>query len=150
MKYYMINIDISGQIARKRDIYNYIEDVIYHLHPRLRRNIDLSLHIVSHNPQLGDYHYATCAGNNKSVDIELNRLDETGKKFTHDQMMLNLAHELIHAKQFIKGELSPKLQRFKRKYHGKTPYSRQPWEKEAYKMESKIYNMFWVGRDKFI
>lgn len=150
MKYYMINIDISGQIARKRDIYNYIEDVIYHLHPRLRRNVDLSLHIVSHKPELKDYHYATCSGNNKVVDIELNRLDEHGKKFTHDQMMLNLAHELIHAKQFIKGELSPKLQRFKRKYHGKTPYSRQPWEKEAYKMESKIYNMFWVGRDKFI
>jgi len=146
----MINIDISGQIARKKDIYNYIEDVIYHLQPRLRRNIDLSLHIVSIKPESEEYHYATCAGSKKDVDIELNRFDENGKKFTHDQMMLNLAHELIHAKQFIKGELSPKLQRFKRKYYIKTPYSLQPWEKEAYKMESKIYNMFWVGRDKFI
>ena len=146
----MVNIDISGQIARKRDIYNYVTDVIYHLHPRLRRNVDLSLHIVSRPIELGDYTYATCSGNARSVDIELNKIDEDGIKFTHDQLMLNLAHELIHAKQFIKGELSPKLQRFKRKYHGKTPYSRQPWEKEAYKMESKIFNMFWVGRDKFI
>jgi hypothetical protein len=150
MKYYMVNIDISGQIARKRDIYNYVTDVIYHLHPRLRRNVDLSLHIVSRPIELGDYTHATCSGNVGVVDIELNRLDEDGSKFTHDQMMLNLAHELIHAKQFIKGELSPKLQRFKKKYHGKTPYSRQPWEKEAYKLESQIFNMFWVGRDKFI
>lgn len=150
MKYYMVNIDISGQIARKRDIYNYVTDVIYHLHPRLRRNVDVSLHIVSNPMELGDYSYATCYGSKRGVDIELNRLDENGNKFTHDQLMLNLAHELIHAKQFIKGELSPKMQRFKKKYHGKTPYSRQPWEKEAYKLESKIYNMFWVGRDKFI
>ncbi len=150
MKYYMITIDISGQIARKKDIYNYIEDVIYYFHPRLRRNIDISLHIVSHKPELKDYHYATCSGSKKDVDIELNRFNEKGEKFTHDEMMLSLAHELVHAKQFIKGELSPKLHRFKRKYHGKTPYSRQPWEREAYKLESKIYNMFWAGRDKFI
>lgn len=147
---YMINIDISGQIARKKDIYNYIEDVIYYLHPRLRRNVDLTLHIVSWKPELKDYHYATCSGNKSLIDIELNRYNEKGEKFTHDQMMLNLAHELIHAKQLIKGDLSPKMQRYKRKYHGNTPYSQQPWEKEAYKNESKIYNMFWAGRDKFI
>ncbi len=146
----MVNVGITGQIARKNDIHGYIQDTIYHLHPKLRRNVDLELSITSYRMEDGDYNYATCSGNRSGIEIVLNRLNEDGRKFTHDQMMLNLAHELVHAKQFIKGELSPKLQRFKRKYHGKTPYSRQPWEKEAYKLENKIYNMFWVGREKFI
>ena len=149
-KNYMVNVGITGQIARKNDIHGYIQDTIYHLHPKLRRNVDLELSITSYRMEDGDYNYATCSGNRSGIEIVLNRLNEDGRKFTHDQMMLNLAHELVHAKQFIKGELSPKLQRFKRKYHGKTPYSRQPWEKEAYKLESKLYNMFWVGRENFI
>jgi hypothetical protein len=149
-KNYMVNVGITGQITRKNDIHGYIQDTIYHLHPKLRRNVDLELSIISYKVEDGDYNYATCSGNRSGIEIVLNRLNEDGRKFTHDQMMLNLAHELVHAKQFIKGELSPKLQRFKRKYHGKTPYSRQPWEKEAYKLENKIYNMFWVGRENFI
>jgi len=141
----MVNVGIIGQIARKNDIHGYIQDTIYHLHPKLRRNVDLELSITSYKMEEGDYNYATCSGNKNTIEIVLNRLDEDGDKFSHDQMMLNLAHELV-----IKGELSPKLQRFKHKYHGKTPYSRQPWEKEAYKMESKLFNMFWVGRENFI
>ena len=60
-------------------------------------------------------------------------------------MMLNLAHELVHAKQFIKGELHPTLYKWKKfkKDYAKTPYFKQPWEKEAYLMEDKIFNQFW-------
>jgi len=146
----MINVGITGQIAKKHQIIGFMVDTLYYLDPTCRRNIDLELTIQSDKYEDGDYNYATCSGSKKSVDITLNRLNEDGDRFSHDQMMLNLAHELVHAKQFIKGELTPKLHFFNRKYYGKTPYSRQPWEKEAYKMESKIYNMFWVGRDKFI
>lgn len=150
MKIYMINVDITGQIARKNDIINYIGDVIYHLHPKLKNNVDLDLSIVTDQYEEGNYTYATCSGSKRQIDIILNRVDETSKKFTHDQMMLNLAHELVHAKQFLKGELSPKLASWKKKNHRKTPYSRQPWEKEAYKLEEQLFNMFWVGRDQFI
>lgn len=149
----MINVGITGQIAKKHQIIAFMVDALYFQigsWPTNRRNIDLELTVQSYKYEDGDYSYATCSGSKNNVDIILNRLNEEGKRFSHDQMMLNLAHELVHAKQFIKGELTPKLHRFKRKYYGKTPYSRQPWEKEAYKMESKIYNMFWVGRDKFI
>ena len=146
----MINVGITGQIARKNDIIGYIGDVIYHLHPNLKRNVELELSIVTDQYAEGTYTYATCSGSKQQIDITLNRVDENSKKFTHDQMMLNLAHELVHAKQFIKGELSPKLHSWKKKNHSKTPYSRQPWEREAYKLEEQIFNMFWLGREKFI
>ena len=47
-------------------------------------------------------------------------------------MLINLTHEVIHAKQFISGELSPTTARWKNSDYTKTPYSKQPWEREAY------------------
>jgi hypothetical protein len=58
-------------------------------------------------------------------------------------MMLNLAHELVHAKQFIKGELHPNLNRWKSLDYSNTAYSRQPWEKEAYLLEDKLLETYW-------
>ena len=59
--------------------------------------------------------------------------------------MRNLAHELVHAKQFIKGELHPTLNKWKKykKDYTKTPYLKQPWEKEAYKLEEELFNKYW-------
>ena len=44
-----------------------------------------------------------CTGNKKEVEIEI------VKHKSMDVMMLILAHELVHAKQFLKGELSPTM-----------------------------------------
>ena len=63
--------------------------------------------------------------------------------FTLEEMMLNLAHELVHAKQFITGDLHSSLKVWKRKDYTKTPYRKTPWEKEAYLLEDKLLNKFW-------
>jgi hypothetical protein len=110
-----------------------------YLSPRLRRDISIELNVI--NRCDGDA-YALCWGDKNEVFIELARCSR-GHRFTLDEMMLNLAHELVHAKQFITGQLSPVRMNWKTKDYTKTPYSRQPWELEAYRKEEKLFKIFW-------
>ena len=89
-------IDFHGRIAQKSRIEKYVKDVIHHFCPRMRRVIQIDIYI--HN-RLDNHCYGFCSGNKNHIDIELARGsgDET---FDLDYIMLNLAHELIHAKQF--------------------------------------------------
>jgi hypothetical protein len=53
-----------------------------------------------------------------------------------------LAHELVHVKQFARGELNESLTRWKNKNHEKTEYWDQPWEKEARRLQNKLLEQF--------
>ena len=53
-----------------------------------------------------------------------------------------LAHEMVHVKQFAKGELSGNLSRWKTRDHSNTEYWDQPWEKEARRLQSKLVAKF--------
>ena len=137
----MVRVTVNGRIAKKDKVKEYSEQALSDLMPRLRRNVDIDIYIVT---ECDEKNYALCWGDKNEVEIELARKSGS-KKFTHDEMMLNLAHELVHAKQFIKGELHPTLHKWKKfkKDYAKTPYFKQPWEKEAYLMEDKIFNKHW-------
>ena len=137
----MVRVNVYGRIAKKEKVKKYSELALSDLMPRLRRNVDIDIYIVT---ECDEKNYALCWGDKNEVEIELARKSGS-KKFTHDEMMLNLAHELVHAKQFIKGELHPTLYKWKKfkKDYAKTPYFKQPWEKEAYLIEDKIFNKHW-------
>ena len=137
----MLRVTVNGRIAKKQKVKEYSEQALSELMPRLRRNVDIDIYIVT---ECDEKNYALCWGDKNEVEIELARKSGS-KKFTHDEMMLNLAHELVHAKQFIKGELHPTLHKWKKfkKDYAKTPYFKQPWEKEAYLIEDKIFNKHW-------
>ena len=132
-------ISVNGRIAKKKQVQNFIFDVLEHLMPRLKRNVSIDVNIVT---RCDKQHYALCLGDKNSVEIELAR-GSCETKFSLDEMMLNLAHELVHAKQFIKGELHPNLNRWKSLDYSNTAYSRQPWEKEAYLLEDKLLETYW-------
>lgn len=62
---------------------------------------------------------------------------------TISEMLRNLAHEMVHAKQYLKGELCVDVQswkgvRFKSKL-GVDYDVNAPWEKEAYRRETLLY-----------
>tara|TARA_B100000963_G_scaffold238475_1_gene208527 strand:+ start:2924 stop:3352 length:429 start_codon:yes stop_codon:yes gene_type:complete len=137
----MVRVNVYGRIAKKEKVKKYSELALSDLMPRLRRNVDIDIYVVT---ECDEKNYALCWGDKNEVEIELARKSGS-KKFTHDEMMLNLAHELVHAKQFIKGELHPTLHKWKKfkKDYAKTPYFKQPWEKEAYLIEDKIFNKHW-------
>jgi hypothetical protein len=134
-----MNISITGRIAKRKQVETFIFDSLEHLMPRLRRDIDIDVRIVT---RCDENHYALCLGDKNSVEIELAR-GSGNTTFTLKEMMVNLAHELVHAKQFIKGELHPSLNRWKKLDYSNTAYSRQPWEKEAYLLEDKLVEKFW-------
>ena len=57
--------------------------------------------------------------------------------------LANLAHEMVHVKQFALEELDSNLTRWKsNKYCENIEYWDQPWEKEARKMEMKLLENF--------
>jgi len=57
-----------------------------------------------------------------------------------------LAHEMVHVKQFAKGELNSSLSQWKsNKYCENINYWEQPWEKEARKLQHKLVLNFVEG-----
>ena len=62
-----------------------------------------------------------------------------------DQLLIWLGHEFVHLKQFVRGELcdyeTGRVQ-WKSRTYGKVHYDDQPWEKEAYRLEGELYEMF--------
>lgn len=70
-------------------------------------------------------------------------------KVSQKSILQTLAHEFVHVKQFAKGELKY-LQKGDKwcgsVYSSKTPYSKQPWEKEAKKLETKLYSEWMFSR----
>jgi len=80
-------------------------------------------------------------------------LDRTKKKI---HMFLALAHEMVHLKQYAKGEVKDKL--YKRKYvkvwmgqvyDDEISYWDQPWEIEAYGLENSLIAKFLIENDLF-
>jgi hypothetical protein len=138
-QYPLIDIQINGQIAQKRRIRTFVKSCLTYLSPKLRRDISIEVNVIT---RCDNNHHALCWGDRDEVIIEIAR-GSNELEFTLEDQMLNLAHELVHAKQFITGQLSPVLQKWKKKDYSKAPYSRQPWEREAYAKEEKLYKIFW-------
>lgn len=53
-----------------------------------------------------------------------------------------LAHEMVHVKQFARGELDENLTYWKGRNHGNTDYWDQPWEREARRLQHKMVQKF--------
>ena len=135
----MIILNIEGRVKEKKRLTQFADDVIRHLMPRIRRDVNVDIAIVTHcdGGNLG-----LCWGDKKTAEIEICR--KHGKHhLSADEIALNLAHELVHAKQFIKGELHPSTETWCRQDHTQTPYRKKPWEVEAYRLEEKLVEMFW-------
>jgi hypothetical protein len=137
-------ISVNGRIAKKKQIEIFIFDVMKHLMPRLKRNVSIDVNIVT---RCDNQHYALCLGDKDSAEIELAR-GSGNKTFTLKEIMLNLAHELVHAKQFVRGELHSNLNKWKSLDYSNTAYSRQPWEKEAYLLEDELLEKYWNKNGK--
>ena len=57
--------------------------------------------------------------------------------------VVNLAHEMVHVKQFARGEMDIGLTRWKSNhYAGNLEYWDQPWEKEARRLQFKLAEEF--------
>jgi len=99
---------------------------------RLRTNI----HVKFHHKLFVDNSHSE--GLCESVDSRNFIIDVA----LYGNWMSTLAHELVHVKQFARGELTENLQYWKGKDHSETKYWEQPWEKEARRLQKKLMNEY--------
>lgn len=125
-------VSVNGSANKK--LLAYIDRVIAHL------NLDaydawIDIEIQSRcDGDVAGYAY----GDEENVNIEIARNDAAGKIPMKD-LMINIAHELVHALQIAAGRLDDQV--FEGVDYSDVPYREQPWEIEAYDLEEKIYEI---------
>jgi hypothetical protein len=94
-----------------------------------------------------DNYAGLCTGDTKEVEISLakNYKLECGESipFCNQELASNLAHELIHSRQFIRGEINADDYYYKGKDYESVEYAETPWEIEAYMLEQVLVDIFW-------
>ncbi len=138
----MNRISIRGGTKTQKQIsLEAVEFAIQEMMPRYS-SLDIFIQLKS----LGKEYHGFCSWDDDSIrprsfTIELN--NKQSKKDLIDTIM----HEMVHVKQYAKGELKERhkggyKQLWMDEDHTDTPYSRQPWEKEAYRMQTKLARKF--------
>jgi hypothetical protein len=112
---------------------------------RLKDKINITLDFT--DKEMSPNYYGFCDwefDNHRSRDFILT-IDSTLAKRT---MLFVLAHEMVHVKQYAKGELKDYIKAKSVRWHGKIfqsneiDYWEQPWEIEAHGREKGLYYKF--------
>lgn len=125
----MIHIYLSGQIKNKRKVEQFCHDCLEHFFKgRIKREIDIEVRI---SKSLEDNSAGGCYGDDEHIVIEVAKGFQVPNQhytpYDYKEVIVTLAHELVHAKQHIRKEkvTSPKR------------------EFEAYNLEYDLYDMYW-------
>ena len=132
----MMQYTLEGKFKNRPAVEIYVDNLCKSLKLDRRRASELNIKFMTRLPQnvLG-----LASGGPRWGEVEIAKTSE-GKKVTFMNQMLALAHEMIHIKQYMKGEmLDDSKAVWKGKNHDKTPYTKQPWEIEAHKQEHKLF-----------
>ena len=122
----MIHIYWSGRFAKRDLIIQECEQYLHDQCSAITHDVDITIDLVTElEDQLGGY----CYGDDENIVIGLGRRSQ-GEYYTRNEVLRNLMHELIHAKQLILNEID----------HGflTRRYEDQPWEIEAYGNEDSL------------
>lgn len=121
----------------------YLESVKFFLNELLgahtcKQVSKIFIKVNAHMYDMGECSVRQLKNNKISIRIKFS------KKNNFIDSLITLAHECIHAKQFVKHELmTDKTWIWKGKDYGNDPYitmhyKKLPWEKEAYKKETSL------------
>lgn len=127
-------LDFQNNRIKPKTVENYACAVFGHFFKRqLKRDVDVTIKFVKQFP-CGSSGF--CSGDPNNVLIEIARgatWPEGYREYEFWHQMETLAHEIVHAKQFIRGE-------FKTEKHHPT---KSPSEKEAYGLQRELYETYW-------
>ena len=136
-------VDITGGTKKQRQLaYEVAEFCIEKLMPR-HRTLDITIEL-NRCADTGALGYCCVGDHNREYVIEI---DNRIYKNDIEEFITTLCHEMVHVMQTAKGvmrELSRPRMRMMWKGidHTDTPYSRQPWERQAFRMQKKLANEF--------
>jgi len=148
-----MNLYIDGFRSHNIQLSSVLSDAAYFygeklLGKRMLKNITIEIKLTRELKQK-EKAYGLC----HIIDDDLNRPREfmieldASMKWGFDQILIWLAHEMVHLKQFVRKELFDyeygATQWKSRLYSmNKIAYYEQPWEKEAYRLETKLFEEF--------
>lgn len=129
----MLDIIIPSHIKQKIRILQYVHRLSKELKINRLRNREITIRFKN---VMDDDAWGYCIGDFWDVEIQINRT------ITFEDQMQTLAHEMVHTKQFLRGELDGTS--WKKRNYDYTKYEDQPWEKEANKLEKKLYKRCFI------
>jgi hypothetical protein len=138
----MICIWTSGRIKNRKRVEQFVYDCFNHYFDgRLKRDVQVDVHF---RDKIQDDVSGWCSGDKDEIRIEIAR-DYPDTK----TLLRNIAHEIVHAKQFIRGEINDREEMWmkggKKKFHTGEAYRSLPWEREAFREEKKLVKLYWDG-----
>ena len=112
------------------------------LSENLYHKLNVTIAFEKFNPKINEYAYCEWEfDNHRSKDYVIT----IDKNLSKRSMLIALAHEMIHVKQYAKGELKDFIRvnksKWKNEIHdlNESDYWFQPWEIEAHGMEKGLY-----------
>lgn len=111
----------------------------------LYHKVEITLRFKEFNKKSNEYGFCEWDDDNHRCREFTITLD---KNLSRKQLLLALAHEMVHVKQYAKGELKDYIKVNKSKWKGKiidpieVDYWEHPWEIEAHGRETGLYYKF--------
>lgn len=143
----MIFYSLLGHIQNSSKMEKYIQDILNYYFPAgLDSDVDITITINDH---LGGY-AGFCDGDTEEVNVDIALgeylLTSTNsyeyQPYSEAEIFRFLAHELVHAKQCILGDMCSYNSTWKNV--SMREFSDQPWEQEAYEAERMLFEKFFV------
>jgi len=122
----MISVQVTGGKKKEREV---VTEVAYwcvkKLMPKMKSiNIDIS---IEKNIDI----WGDCLMSDSNRDFEL----RIQKGLSIFDLITTVCHEMVHVKQYARREMDDYYRWKSRKISEKVDYEKQPWEKEAFKLE---------------
>lgn len=133
---------IGGKRAQREAVHSMIDFCIRTLMPRMR-TLDITVELSG---GLQEWELGFCAtvdtcNRPRAFEIELNK-----NALTSD-ILATIAHEMVHVKQYARGELVTRglVHYWKGERHSDTDYNNRPWEIEAHSLDEHLYQQ-WLAQ----
>ena len=113
---------------------------------RMLKNIYLDIKLTKDlKKKEGAYGYCHIVDDSLAKPREFMIELDASMRHSFENILIWLAHEMVHLKQFVRKELwdyeSGRVQ-WKSRTYGRLNHDDQPWEKEAYRLEGILYDEF--------
>jgi len=134
---------VGGKYQQRKYVRSMVNFCIDSLMPRLKHKLDITVELKTNKDGLGD-NLGTCIWEDTNNRPRL-FLIEACSKLNMRTLLITIAHEMVHVKQFARNEQKHMIRANKVKWMGKTvdtnkvSYWELPWEIEANGRETGLF-----------
>jgi hypothetical protein len=128
----------GGNAKQRKEVEEIVEWCIQELMPRYR-TLDITIQLRDILTKEGAYGWCMPCSN-REFELDVHKKYKEFVKGKED-FVKTIMHEMVHVWQYATGTLKQTLgeMMWKKKDYTNTPYSKQPWERQAHRMEDKLY-----------